>query len=98
MSTLERNVRPFLAIAALALLPAVSMADGGGEPAAKSHAKTCAEATRDAFFNRQMQLSDGDVTPAVAVPAECSRKVARSADDDENQLHREWGIVDAGTE
>jgi hypothetical protein len=97
MSTLKRNVLPFLAIAALAMLPAVSRADGG-EPAAKSHAKTCAEATRDAFFNRQMQLSDGDVTPDVAVPAECSRKVARSADDDENQLYRDWGIIDAATE
>lgn len=106
MSSLKRNVLPFVAFAALAVLPAVSMADGGGDydfpasnvtsaPAAQSHTPSCSEATRTATFNRQMQLSDGDVTPGITMPAECNRaRLAKAADDDENQYPREWGLVE----
>jgi hypothetical protein len=77
------------------LIPVISHADDGGgdynfpasnvmhEPATKSGSLSCAEATRAAWFNRQVEISDGDVSPSIDMPAECDRKVfAQAADDD----------------
>jgi hypothetical protein len=33
---------------------------------------TCAEASQSAWLNRQMQITDGDVSPAVPQPSECA--------------------------
>jgi hypothetical protein len=33
---------------------------------------TCQEATQDAWFERQLERSDGDTSPAVPVPAQCT--------------------------
>jgi hypothetical protein len=96
MSAIHRNVVPFVAFLGLALLPVVSQADDGGgdyafpasnvvhEPLPHSGPLTCAEAKRAAFFQRQVEISDGDVSPTVALPAECDRKVFAQASDDKS--------------
>ena len=89
---LQRNVSPLLVVLTLAALPIVAHADdGGGDynfPASNvvnerpMHAAnlSCAEATRAAWFNRQVEISDGDVSPSIPMPAECDRKVFAQAD------------------
>jgi hypothetical protein len=98
MFTQQRNVSPLVVSLALALLPVVSHADDGGgdynfpasnvmrEPATHSGSLSCAEATKAAWFNRQVELSDGDVSPSVPMPAECDRKIlASSTTNDDTQ-------------
>lgn len=92
---LQRNVLPLVACLGLALLPAASRAeDGGGdynfpasnvmhEPEQQSGSLSCAEATRLAWFNRQVEISDGDVSPAIPAPAECDRALVAQANSDE---------------
>jgi len=71
--------KPFTILAVLAAfttLPQLSLADDeiafnaasdqGYAPA------TCAEARQSAWLNRQMELTDGDVSPAVPQPGECT--------------------------
>ncbi|HET9576228.1 MAG TPA: hypothetical protein VFP44_00280 [Usitatibacter sp.] len=92
---LQRSIVPLVAFAGLTLLPVVSFADGGGEydipsglkyePAVEAHAPTCAEATRAAWFKRQLEISDGDVSPNVSMPAECNRNVLAQAGSDESE-------------
>lgn len=92
---LQRSVLPLLAFAGLALLPVASFADGGGEydlpsglkyePAIEAHSPSCAEATQAAWFHRQLEISDGDVSPNVAMPAECDRKVFAKAEGEESE-------------
>ncbi len=87
MSPIKRNVLPFATFLGLALLPALSHADDyytpasnvKYEPVIEAHAATCSEATREAWFNRQMELSDGDVSPGIATPAECNRTVVAAS-------------------
>jgi hypothetical protein len=97
-STLQRNVAPLIACLGLAVVPMVSHADDGGgdynfpasnvmhEPVLKTGALSCAEATRLAWFNRAVEISDGDVSPAIPMPAECDRNFVAKADsgDDTN--------------
>lgn len=95
---LQRSILPLVAFAGLALLPVASFADdgsdGGGaydfpasnvkyEPAVETRSLSCAEATRAAWFHRQMEISDGDVTPSVGIPSECDRKVVAQAGNNE---------------
>lgn len=95
---LHRNVAPLFACLALSIVPAVSHADDGGgdynfpasnvlnEPASDTGSVTCAQATRDAWFNRSMEISDGDVSPAIPMPAECDRtNVAKADYEDESK-------------
>ena len=92
---LQRNVSPLLVVVTLAVLPIVAHADDGGgdynfpasnvvhEPQLHAGNLSCAEATRAAWFNRQVEISDGDVSPSIPMPAECDRKVfARNDSDD----------------
>jgi hypothetical protein len=94
-SNLNRNVAPLAVFIGLAVLPLASHADDGGgdynfpasnvvnEPQLHSGNLSCAEATRAAWFNRQVEISDGDVSPSIPMPAECDRKVlARNENDD----------------
>ena len=92
---LQRNVAPLLACLALAVVPVVSHADDGGgdynfpasnvlnEPAQPTASPSCAEATKAAWFNRAMEISDGDVSPAIPMPAECDRTTVAKAEYDE---------------
>ena len=92
---IHRNVAPLLACLALSVVPAVSHADDGGgdynfpasnvmhEPEQQSGSLSCAEATRLAWFNRQVEISDGDVSPAIPAPAECDRALVAQASSDE---------------
>jgi hypothetical protein len=94
---LQRNVLPLAACLAFALVPVMSHAeDGGGdynfpasnvvnEPQLPSGSLSCAEATRAAWFNRQVEISDGDVSPTIAMPAECERKVYAQAEFEESK-------------
>lgn len=94
---LHRNVSPLMVVITLAVLPIVAHAeDGGGdynfpasnvvnEPATHSANLSCAEATRAAWFNRQVEISDGDVSPAIPMPAECDRKVIARNDSDDTK-------------
>lgn len=91
-SKLDRNVGPLLACVVLAIVPFVSHADDGGgdynfpasnvlnEPVVETGSASCAEATRAAWFNRSMEISDGDVSPAIPMPAECERTTVAKAD------------------
>jgi hypothetical protein len=92
-SILKRNVLPFATLAVFAFAPLASWADGGDggdyqQPAAhvkherstESRPLTCAEAKRAAWFQRDLELSDGDVTPTIALPAQCEPKVFAKAD------------------
>jgi hypothetical protein len=92
---LQRNVSPLLVVLTLAAMPIVAHADDGGgdynfpasnvlnEPQLPSGNLSCAEATRAAWFNRQVEISDGDVSPSITMPAECDRKVFAQADNDD---------------
>ena len=92
---LQRNAAPFLACLAFAVVPAVSHADDGGgdynfpssnvlnEPVLQSGSVSCAQATQAAWFNRQIEISDGDVSPSLPMPAECDRTRLAKADGDE---------------
>jgi hypothetical protein len=96
-SKIQRNVSPLVMLAALSLLPVVSHAeDGGGdynfpasnvmrEPEARSGSLSCAEATKAAWFNRQVEISDGDVSPSINMPAECDRKLVAQAGGEESK-------------
>ena len=94
---LQTRFAPLAACLAFAIVPAVSHADDGGgdynfpssnvvhEPVQKS-SLSCAEAKQAAWFNRAVEISDGDVSPAIPMPAECDRKVfaqVSSGDDEE---------------
>lgn len=94
---LKHSVLPLVAFAGLTLLPVISFADDGGdgggaydfpastvklEPAVEMRTITCAEATRAAWFNHQLEISDGNVSPSFTMPAECDRKVFAQADDE----------------
>lgn len=92
---LHRNVAPLVACLALSVVPALSHAeDGGGdynfpasnvlnEPVLHDGSLSCAEATKAAWFNRSMEISDGDVSPAIPMPAECDRTKFAKADYEE---------------
>ena len=94
---LHRNVAPLVACLALSVVPVVSHADDGGgdynfpssnvlnEPVLHTGSVSCAEATQAAWFNRAMEISDGDVSPAIPMPAECDRAYVAKADDDDKK-------------
>jgi hypothetical protein len=94
---LQRNVSPLVVVLTLAIAPFVAHADDGGgdynfpasnvvhEPQAHAGSLSCAEASRAAWFNRQVEISDGDVSPAITMPAECDRKVFAQADNDDTK-------------
>lgn len=96
-SKLQRNVAPLVACLGLALVPVVSHADDGGgdydfpasnvvnEPSQSSDGMSCADATRAAWFSRQVEISDGDVSPAIATPPECARTQLAQATTDEDE-------------
>lgn len=101
MSTLlQRHIAVMAGCIALAIIPAVSHADdgsdGGGdynfpasnvlyEPATSMASPSCADAKRTAWFNRQVEISDGDVSPAIPMPAECDRRLVAKADTDDTK-------------
>ena len=93
MSTTKRNVLSLAAVSLFAFVPLATWADGGDggdfmQPAAhvkherstESRPLSCAEAKRAAWFQRDLELSDGDVSPTIALPAQCEPKVFASAD------------------
>jgi hypothetical protein len=41
---------------------------------------TCVQATKAAWFQHELELSDGDVTPAMDTPRECQREIYATAD------------------
>jgi hypothetical protein len=94
---MSSKLLPLVTFIGFAILPVASFAeDGGGdylfpasnvkyEPASEARSLSCAEATRIAWFHRQIELSDGDVTPSISMPAECDRKVFAQAPDSGNE-------------
>ena len=94
---LQRNVSPLMVVLTLAVFPIVAHADDGGgdynfpasnvvnERAMQAGNLSCAEATRAAWFNRQVEISDGDVSPSIPMPAECDRKVLARNDNDDTK-------------
>jgi hypothetical protein len=79
--------------AALCVLPGVSTADEGSDVLASvsytsdearseeraSESATCKDANQAAWFLRQMQIDEGDVSPNVAAPIDCQRGLIASA-------------------
>ena len=41
---------------------------------------SCVEATKAAWFQRELEISDGDVQPTVDMPRECQREIYATAD------------------
>ena len=80
-------------LTALCVLPGVSRADEGSEfllsvsyasDEARSEERArepvaCKEANQTAWFLRQMQIDEGDVSPNVAAPIDCQRGLIASA-------------------
>lgn len=62
-------------IAAFAILPLTSLAEDVAYNASSDgtvyRPATCAEARAAAWLNRQIEITDGDVSPKVPEPAEC---------------------------
>ena len=59
-------------------LPAANVSDRNEERAAEN--VTCAQATKAAWFQHELELSDGDVTPAIDTPRACQREIYATAD------------------
>ncbi len=59
----------------------VNVADNGYNQSAETAPLSCAEATKAAWFYRQLELTDGDSSPEVSIPAECQHKMLASGDD-----------------
>ena len=59
----------------------VNVADNGYNQSADAAPLSCAEATKAAWFYRQLELTEGDTSPEVATPAECQHKMVASGDD-----------------
>lgn len=90
--SLQHHVALLGGCLALAIIPVASHADDGGgaydfpasnvlhEPATSMASPSCADAKRAAWFERQVEISDGDVSPAVPMPAECDRRLVAKAD------------------
>lgn len=68
-------------LAAFAILPLTSVAQdvayNGSADNTIYRPTTCAEARQSAWLNRQMQLTDGDVSPNVPTPIECETERAK---------------------
>jgi len=92
-STTKRNVLSLATFTVFAFVPLATWADGGDggdymqpashvkhERATESRPLSCAEAKRAAWFQRDLELGEGDVTPTIALPAQCEPKVFASAD------------------
>ena len=81
-------------VSALAAFPSASKADGEFDVAAAPiepvhYSLTCEQAKKSAWLERQMQRTDGDVSPDVPTPAECtevSNNMLARADDVDNEL------------
>ena len=58
-----------------------TVADNGYNQSAVSTPLSCAEATKAAWFYRQLELTDGDSSPEVAIPVECQNKILALGDD-----------------
>lgn len=72
----KQSMMTLSALTVLVALSGVAKAEGDGY-----QQLTCDEATQVAWFNRQMQLTDGDTSPDVQVPAECNRELIAAAAD-----------------
>jgi hypothetical protein len=96
-SKLHRASAPLALVLGLAILPLASHADDGGgdynfpasnvvfEPSIDQAMPSCADASRNAWFNRQVEISDGDVSPTIPMPAECDRAVLAQGPTDESK-------------
>ena len=92
-TTTKRNVLSLAAFTLFASAPLATWAEGGDggdymqpaahvkhERATESRPLSCAQAKRAAWFQRDLERSDGDVSPTIALPAQCEPKVFASAD------------------
>ena len=59
--------------------PAALVQDARIEERSEPKQVTCAEATKAAWFMRQLELTDGDVEPAFDTPRECGREIYAKA-------------------
>ena len=73
---MNKTFTTLAALAAFSVLPQLSLA---GDEIAYNTAGgagyapvTCAQASQSAWLDRQMQLTDGDVSPSVPQPSECA--------------------------
>lgn len=76
----KQSMITLAALAVLVSLSGVSKAEGEENSASDGYKQlTCAEAAQAAWFRRQMELTDGDTSPEVPVPPECSRELIATA-------------------
>jgi hypothetical protein len=74
-----------LSLATLTVLTFVSTAPRANDVADNATYRiapqSCADATKSAWFYRQLEMSDGDTSPEVPLPAECLRENHATNDD-----------------
>ena len=80
------SLATFTALALLSTAPRadddnVNVADAGSYRSEAQAPLSCSDATKAAWFYRQLELTDGDTSPEVATPAECQRQMLANSDD-----------------
>ena len=77
----KQSMMTLSAFAVLVALSGVSRADEDNNGTANDtyRQRTCAEATQAAWFAHEMERSDRDAAPDVALPAECNRELVAEA-------------------
>ena len=79
----KQSMTTLSALAVLVALSGVSKADDNNSndnTASEGYRQvTCAEATQAAWFAHEMERSDRDAAPDVALPAECNRELVVEA-------------------
>jgi hypothetical protein len=79
----KQSMMTVAALAALAAISGASRADDDTNVAADGYRQlSCADALQAAWFNRQLERTDGDVSPEVETPAECNRELIATSSDE----------------
>ena len=78
----KQSMMTLATLAVLVSLAGVARAEGDGNDAGDGYRQlTCAEAMQKAWFNRELERTDGDIAHDVPVPQECSRELIAAASD-----------------
>ena len=81
----KQSMMTLATLAVMVSLSGVSRAEGDTNEAADGYRQlTCAEAMQKAWFNRELERTDGDVPhDAAPAPSECNRELIASAESNE---------------
>ena len=78
----KQSMMTLATLAVMVSLSGVSRAEGDTNESADGYRQvTCAEAMQKAWFNRELERTDGDIAHDVPVLQECSRELIAAASD-----------------